>query len=160
LAVAPDLVERRHASLRKAEQRARRTAEPEAYHRLRIAGKRFRYALEFLSEVYPGETKVLIRRTVALQDLLGAFQDADVAIARLRELSATRSAELGPQTIFAMGEVAERYRGSMKASLAGVAPAFARLDDKTWKRFHKRLEAARPAPPAPRPAPPPPDPVP
>jgi CHAD domain-containing protein len=161
LAVAPDLVERRHASLRKAERRARRTAEPEAYHRLRIAGKRFRYALEFLSEVYPGETKQLIRRTVALQDLLGAFQDADVAIARLRELTATRGAELGPETIFAMGEVAERYRSSMQASLAGVPRTFAPLDGKTWKRFRKRLEASRPAAPAARPAPPPrPDPVP
>jgi CHAD domain-containing protein len=133
--------------------------EPETYHRLRIAGKRFRYALEFLSDVYPGETARLVRRTVALQDLLGDYQDAHVAIARLRALAAERGGALGPEAVFAMGEVAERYRSGMEEIRGRVARVHSRLDGKAWKRFRKHMEAERPRPPvaparAPDPAPP------
>ena len=49
------------------------------YHRLRIRCKRLRYALEFLSDLYPGATRPLMRRLVTVQDVLGVHQDADVA---------------------------------------------------------------------------------
>jgi triphosphatase len=147
LAVAPDLVERRRRALRKAWRRIGDDAEPGAYHRLRIAGKRFRYALEFLSDVYPGETKRIVTRTVSLQDLLGAYQDADVAIGRLRQLAEERGAELGPATVFAMGEIAERYRLQMEESRGQVAATYERLRGKAWKRLRERMEATRPATP-------------
>ena len=158
-AVAPDLVRRRHRALRKAMRRVDSEGEPETYHRLRIAGKRFRYALEFLSDVYPGETARLVRRTVALQDLLGDYQDAHVAIARLRVLAAERGGALGPEAVFAMGEVAERYRSGMEEIRGRVARVHSRLDGKAWKRFRKHMDAERPPPPvaparAPDPAPP------
>ena len=143
LVAAPELVERRHRALRKAARRIGPNAEPEAYHRLRIVGKRFRYALEFLADVYPGATKPLVRRTTALQDLLGSYQDADVAIGRLRLLAAERGAELGPATAFAMGEIAERYRSGMDDILGRTAPAFAKLEGKRWKELRKRMEADR-----------------
>jgi len=125
-------------------------ADPAAYHRLRIAGKRFRYALEFLADVYPGETKRLVRRTVALQDVLGAYQDADVAITRLRRLTAERAAELGPDTVFAMGEIAERYRVGMEQLQGQVGTRYDKLRGKAWKRLRRRMEDARPPTPAPR----------
>jgi CHAD domain-containing protein len=150
LAVAPDLVERRHRALRKAARRTGPGAEPAAYHRARIAGKRFRYALEFVGDLYPGATKELVRRTVVLQDLLGAYQDADVAIERLRGLAADRGRELGPATVFAMGEIAERYRQGMDDIRGRSDAAFARLEGKPWKQFRRALEASRP--PAPPPA--------
>ena len=144
LAAAPDLVERRHRALRKAMKRIDENAEPAAYHRLRIASKRFRYALEFLSDLYPGETKPIVNRTVELQDLLGEYQDADVAIARLRELAAARGAELGPEAVFAMGEIAERYRARMDATRDQVPSTHARLTGRVWKQLLEQLEAARP----------------
>jgi len=144
LAAAPDLVERRHRALRKAMKRIDGEAEPAAYHRLRIASKRFRYALEFLSELYDGDTKPMVRRTVELQDLLGDFQDADVAIGRFRRLAAAQGVELGPQTVFVMGEIAERYRSSMEGIRNEVPAAYAGLTGKVWKRLLKRLEDARP----------------
>jgi triphosphatase len=105
-AVAPTLVENRRRALRKAMARIGPEADPDAYHRLRITAKRYRYALEFLSDVYPGEAKRLIRRAIALQDLLGAYQDGHVAIARLRALARDKGAALGPDVVFAMGEIA------------------------------------------------------
>jgi triphosphatase len=143
-AVAPDLVESRHRALRKAKRQIGPDSDAAVLHRLRIAAKRYRYALEFLSDVYPGETKRLIRRTIALQDVLGAHQDAHVAITRLRDLAGNRGAELGPETVFAMGEIAGRYAASMDDVRLNVPEIYARLGGKEWKRFRRRLEAQRP----------------
>jgi CHAD domain-containing protein len=145
LGVAPDLVEARRRAVRKAMRRARRDGEPASYHRLRIVAKRFRYALEFLADVYPGETRQLIRRTVALQDTLGAYQDATVAIARLRELAAEHGAVLGTDTVFAMGEIAERHRCGMEQALVDVGPRYKQLEGKTWGQLRRRMDEARPA---------------
>ena len=49
------------------------------YHRLRIACKRLRYTLEFFLEVLGPDTKATIKLVVAMQDHLGALQDAVVA---------------------------------------------------------------------------------
>ena len=145
LAVAPDLVEQRHAALSKAMRRIAADAPASEYHRLRIACKRFRYALEFLADVYPDETSRVVKRTVALQDLLGSYQDADVAIARLHDLATRRGDELGAETVFVMGEIAERYRTSMAGIRGRVAATYKPLGGKPWKQFRKQMEAARPA---------------
>jgi triphosphatase len=144
LAVAPDLIGDRFRAFRKAAKRISGDSPAGDYHRVRIRGKRLRYALEFLSDLYPGRTRPLVKRMVAVQDLLGLHQDAYVAIERLRELSVERGAELPPTTIFAMGEVAERYRRSA-AQLRGRFPkAYARATGKRWKAFAKLIEAERP----------------
>jgi triphosphatase len=139
-AAAPELIVRRHRALQKARKRARPDAEPAAYHRLRIAAKRYRYALEFLSDVYPGETKRLITRVVALQDLLGAYQDAYVATARLRDLARERAGVLPSETVFAMGELAGRRSAGMDRIRTRMPRVYARVGGKSWKRLRKALE--------------------
>jgi triphosphatase len=52
-------------------------------HELRIKTKRLRYELEFFAAVYPALQQIA-RSFKALQDLLGAHQDACTATARLR----------------------------------------------------------------------------
>ncbi|MGD2177688.1 MAG: CHAD domain-containing protein, partial [Anaerolineae bacterium] len=54
-------------------------------HRLRIAGKRLRYALEFFEEVLAPQTGDLIKQMKRLQDHLGDLQDAVVASELLRD---------------------------------------------------------------------------
>ena len=54
-------------------------------HRLRIAGKRLRYTLEFFKEVLAPQTADLIKQTKRLQDHLGDLQDAAVASGLLRD---------------------------------------------------------------------------
>ncbi len=63
-ALAPDLIESRFRSVRKAGARIGPASPATDYHRLRIRCKRLRYALEFLADLYPGETRPLIRRLV------------------------------------------------------------------------------------------------
>jgi CHAD domain-containing protein len=54
-------------------------------HRLRIAGKRLRYTLEFFEEVLAPQTGDLIKQMKVLQDHLGDLQDAVVASELLRD---------------------------------------------------------------------------
>ncbi len=148
-ALAPDLIEKRFRSVRKSAARIGPASPAADYHRLRIHCKRLRYALEFLAELYPGATRQLVKRLVRLQDVLGLHQDADVAIERLRHLAVSCSDDLDPGTIFAMGEVAERYRREMTDLRAQFPATYAGLSGKQWKTFRKRLEHERPAPSAP-----------
>ncbi len=151
LAVAPDLIEGRWAPFRKGANRIGPASPAAEYHRLRIHCKRLRYALEFLGDLYPGAARPVIRRLVSLQDLLGLHQDADVAIERLRRLAGERGAELRPETIFAMGEIAERYRQNMAELRAEFPSTYGRMKGRSWKSFRKLIEEQRPAPPAPAP---------
>jgi CHAD domain-containing protein len=145
LAVAPDLIERRFRSLRKAARQIGPESPAADYHRLRIRGKRLRYALEFLGDLYPGQTQPLVRRLVALQDLLGEHQDAEVAIARLRSLVGDGDESLAPETVFAMGAIAERYRQRAAALRAEFPAARARVTGRQWKALQDVLEEQRSA---------------
>jgi len=146
-ALAPDLIESRFRAVLKAGARIGPASTATDYHRLRIRCKHLRYALEFLADLYPGETRPLIKRLVAVQDILGLHQDADVAIERLRHLAVSCSDDLDPGTIFAMGEVAQYYRRSTIELRAEFPAAYARLSGKQWKAFHELLERERPGPP-------------
>jgi triphosphatase len=145
-AVAPDLIERRFRRVRALGRRIGPGSPVTDYHRLRIRCKRLRYALEFLADLYPGGARPLLRRLVVLQDVLGLHQDADVAIERLRGLARERGDELGAATIFAMGEIAERYRREMVELRGRVPAAYARTTGKRWETFRGLLERERPAP--------------
>jgi CHAD domain-containing protein len=143
-AVAPDLLQSRFRKLRVRGDRIGPASDPSDYHRLRIDAKRLRYALEFLGDVYPAQTPPLVKRIVALQDLLGRHQDAEVAIGRLRTLVTEHADELQPTTIFAMGEIAERYRQTMTALRAQFPPVYARVKGRSWKSLRKVLDQQRP----------------
>jgi CHAD domain-containing protein len=73
--------------MRKAARRAGREPDAAAMHRLRIAGKRVRYAAELAA--LPGDRRgqAFIRAAKDLQDVLGAHQDAVVAEERIRALA-------------------------------------------------------------------------
>jgi triphosphatase len=134
---APELVRRRYRAVRRAGAHLVRDSPPADFHRLRIRCKRLRYALEFVQDVYPGDADHLIAALVDVQDILGAHQDAIVAMEHLRSLLEEHAAALPPATIFAMGEVAQRYTADA-ASLRGRLPgAYASIKGKAWKDFRR-----------------------
>lgn len=64
----------------------------ERQHRVRILAKRLRYALDFFAAALPGgPAAAYARRLAALQDELGALNDAAVAHARLRAFARPRA---------------------------------------------------------------------
>jgi triphosphatase len=134
--VLPDLVRVRHRTVAKAAKRARRSGAADDFHRLRIRGKRLRYALEFVSQVYSGQTTKYVRDLVQLQDSLGLMQDARVAAERLHQLVVEEGSALSNLTVFVMGGVAERYRQEA-AQLARKVPA--RLDSLAGHRWQQMI---------------------
>lgn len=82
-------------------------------HRLRIEGKRLRYALEFFRDVLGPEAGDLVKQVVALQDALGTLQDSNVAMRlisefldRQRSKRKKKKAEAAPDETF---PAVERY---------------------------------------------------
>lgn len=146
VAVAPDLVSRRYKKWRKAGKNLSEESPPEEYHEFRKEGKRLRYALEFLTDVY-GEkpTARLVKPLKELQDGLGRHQDLIVA-AELLENVATDARRLSPRTAFAMGSLAERHiheAAGMRMSLPRSKPYRTLMKGKKWEGFEKSMEKRR-----------------
>jgi CHAD domain-containing protein len=141
-AAGPELLRRaRRKVVRQGE--AIRPASPAAdYHRVRILGKRFRYALEFLEPVYGPPARTLIRALVEVQDILGLHQDAQVCMAVLPALAREAGGGLPQATRLAVGEVAQLY-AAQAARLRGELPgALAGLRGRNWRELEKTMDAA------------------
>jgi triphosphatase len=143
LAAAPDLLRRRYRRVRKAGDPITESSPPEDYHRLRIRGKRLRYALEFLEPLYGKRARRLIRRLVALQDNLGEHQDALVAVAHIRDLVAERADDLPPRALFVLGRIAERYERQAAERRLTFPAAYRRVRGKRWKALRREMGARR-----------------
>jgi CHAD domain-containing protein len=144
-AAAPALILRRYRKWRKAAKRLDETSSPEAFHDVRKKGKRLRYTLEFVSEVYGKPVQKLVEPLKALQDDLGDHQDAVVTAGYLRELGTTTGGTRVPRGVaFTMGVYSERCAREAK-DLRSVVPdsqSFRTLTKgKKWKRFEKVLKS-------------------
>lgn len=141
--VMPEIVGRQYRAFRK---RARRIGHDEAgaalLHETRIRAKRLRYAVEFAEPLYGKRARVLVSALKRAQDVLGLHQDAEVAIAELRSLALEAGAELPPATLFAMGEVAQRYRESQDTQRAAI-PEVVRDVQQRWRRLRAGMRARR-----------------
>jgi triphosphatase len=142
-AVVPGLIVARHRSAMIAARRAARSGDHADFHRLRIRCKRLRYALEFVSEIYDGRTRGVVRHVVRLQDCLGLIQDAQVAAARLRSLAMAENSGLSSATLFAMGTLAERYRRDSDRLIDTVPEHLQGLNSPGWKKLKKLMERRR-----------------
>ncbi|OAI39125.1 hypothetical protein AYO38_08135 [bacterium SCGC AG-212-C10] len=135
--VAPQLLERRYKKLRKLGDAIEKTSPPEEYHILRIAGKKLRYALEFMGPVYGADSIAFSQRVTALQDVLGRHQDAEVVIEALQELGRTQGRRLAPPALLVMGAISERNRVEA-ARLRGEFPrVYKPLSGAEWTRLRK-----------------------
>jgi hypothetical protein len=77
-----------------------------------------------------------------VQDLLGAHQDATVAVDRLRDLARESNALPGP-TIFVMGRMAERSVVDARALRARFPSTYRALAAKPLARLRKELRTSR-----------------
>jgi CHAD domain-containing protein len=125
-----ELVAAERKRMRKAARHASATADDAAMHKLRIAGKRVRYAAELAA--LPGDRagQAFIRAAKDLQDVLGAHQDSVVAEERLRSLAAGA----GAGTALAAGRLIQqevRRRSRARSDLPGALDALTRAG-KRW----------------------------
>ncbi len=102
-------------------------------HRLRVRGKRARYAGE-LAEASVGKTaRRFVARAKNAQDVLGEHQDAVVADERLRELVLSQS---NPQLALVAGRLVERQRERMlraRAQAPETLRQLRRAGRKAWR---------------------------
>lgn len=145
--VVPELLRARHRAVAKAAKRVKHTGAPDDLHKLRIRGKRLRYALEFVAEIYGTHTKKYVRQLVRMQDTLGLIQDARVAAERLHTLVVERSGLLSHASVFVMGGVAERYRQESARLARDVPGRMKKVTGRRWRQLaayldRRRLEAA------------------
>lgn len=134
----PDMAARAFQRLRKAMQHIGPQPDDATLHRLRIYGKRARYAAE-LAEPRVGKPATrFLQHAKMFQDVLGEHQDAVVAEAHLLELlQRTR----GTRAAFAVGRLVERFqtsRRAVRAALPEVWNALARRGRKAWTHVGER----------------------
>ncbi|MFZ5875637.1 MAG: CHAD domain-containing protein [Nitrospirota bacterium] len=118
--VLPDLARTAFRKLRDAVRGRGLTGSDAALHRLRIMGKRARYAAELAEAVIGTPAARYLRQLQRFQDVLGQHQDAVVAEARLRRLADDAS---NTRAMFTLGRLIERQcqrRRSARAALPDV----------------------------------------
>ena len=102
-------------------------ATPDELHRLRKRAKRTRYALEMMLAVDEKHLGSLLKGLEELQDLIGGYHDAVVAVNWIKEFVSSR--ELPANIAFACGALAQAIlRGESKLKRRGI---------KEWNRFVK-----------------------
>ena len=145
--VAPALIARRFRKWRKAARRLDAYSSPEAFHDARKKGKRLRYTLEFVSEIYGEPIQELVGPLKVLQDDLGDHQDAVVAAGYLSEIG-TKSGgmRVSRGVAFTTGVYSERCAREardLRFTLPDSDPLRAMKKGKQWKEFEKVLEDRR-----------------
>ncbi len=139
--VAPQIAGKRYKQFRALGDPINPASPAADYHTLRIAGKKLRYALEFVAPVYGPPLLEFSRGVTAIQDILGLHQDADVAIDMLEAMARSDGRRLSPETLMAMGAISERYRTHAIELRGQVPAAYKALGDKPWGRVRKLMKS-------------------
>lgn len=124
---APGLLRELEREVSKHREAALDPAHPEALHRMRLAFKKYRYAVEVLLPLFPKATEETVKRLHGFQTLLGTIHDCDVILA---EAASFRRKFLGREKECAL-EIAfrafrEKSFGEFKRT-AGTAGSLLRI---------------------------------
>jgi triphosphatase len=141
LETAPELLRDRYKKVRKSADRLSEDSPPERFHDLRKKGKRLRYALEPLQEIYGKPAKKMVKLLKKVQDDLGDHQDLVVASGLMEELGV--AGDRPPQAAFSMGTMSEGYdreASEIRAGFLGSKPLRKLKGGKEWKKLRKKLE--------------------
>jgi triphosphatase len=141
LEVAPDLLKDRYKKVRKVAKKLSEDSPPEHFHDLRKKGKRLRYALEPLQEIYGKPAHKMVKLLKKIQDDLGDHQDLIVAAGLMEELGV--AGDRPPRAAFSMGSMAERYDRDAEEIRAGfleLKPLRNLKRGKPWRNLRKKLD--------------------
>jgi triphosphatase len=141
LEAAPDLLSDRYKKVRKAANKLSEESPPEHFHDLRKKGKRLRYALEPLQEIYGKPAKKMVKLLKNMQDDLGEHQDLIVACGLMEELGV--AGDRPPQAAFSMGTMSERYdseAAEIGSGFLGSKDLLTLKNGKPWKKLRRKLE--------------------
>ncbi len=137
--ILPSLIVDRYRKVRRGGDPLGEASPAAEYHALRIRVKRLRYALEFSRPVFGPAVDAFIPGVLAVQDILGGYQDAMVAIAHMRALSLSEEAFIAPHMVFALGEMSQQRASQAEALRAQFPEAYERIRGREWRRLRKAL---------------------
>ncbi|MFP4541650.1 MAG: CHAD domain-containing protein [Opitutales bacterium] len=123
--LAEGAVEQRLHALREAGEALEASAPEAAVHALRIEVKRLRYVIELLAPCFAASPKPLVKRLKALQDSLGAFNDACVRQALLTPWLAAADPPLAA-SLGALLALAEEEKEARRAEVPARWAVFAK----------------------------------
>jgi CHAD domain-containing protein len=129
-----ELARKEFRRLRKRRRRLGPDPSAAELHKLRIRGKRARYAAELAASTRGGAAKRFIERAEAFQDVLGEHQDAIVAEKAVRGLAA-RARSTGAS--LAAGRIVERQQARRREARDAFPKAWKRLrraGNRAWRR--------------------------
>jgi CHAD domain-containing protein/adenylate cyclase class IV len=109
-------------------------APAESLHRLRILMKRLRYAAECFVDAFGKDLVRFVERTAHLQEVLGEFHDASVAVTTLLDLT-RQERDLGRRELCAAGALCaleELRAAEARARFDGIWAEFDHADVRTW----------------------------
>jgi CHAD domain-containing protein len=118
-----------------------RWADLTTLHQLRIAGKRLRYAIEFVREPLGPDAETLVERVTALQDHLGMLHDADVAAGLARSFLVEHAASLPPASVNAVGGYLAARERDVSRLRRTIGPTWRRVTSIEFRRALGRAVA-------------------
>ena len=136
---APAMIRRRRRRVRRLGDAIGPRTPAARYHVLRIEAKKLRYALEFFAPLYGRPVRDYARHVAALQDLLGAHQDAAVAAELYGLLARDEAARLGGPGAFALGLLAARASAEGERLRDQFPRRYGRLRGRSWRRLKRSL---------------------
>lgn len=146
-AIAGRIILRRYKRVLKDGRALSADTPAETVHRLRIQGKKLRYAIEFFSGLYPEkEIQLVVRQLKSLQDILGSFNDLAVQQQVVHEFLA----RIAPQqagslaTAAALGALLQSLGTEQQALRARFAEIFAQFSaEENTVAFHSLFASKR-----------------
>ncbi len=104
-------------------------------HRLRVTVRRLRYTCEYFVDLFGEGSRALIRACIVVQDVLGAHQDATVALELLHRLSEERieAGDARPEELIVLGALLQVRREDATIRRDAAVPA--------WKALLRRAKA-------------------
>ncbi|HEU6439531.1 MAG TPA: CHAD domain-containing protein [Terriglobales bacterium] len=117
-------------------------ADIETLHRLRIAAKWLRYALEFFGEALGPGSSILLEKVAALQDHLGCLHDADVAAKLARDVLVARAGQLSKVERYAIGTYLRTREREVARRRRSLGPVWRAVNGASFRHALGRATAA------------------
>ena len=109
-------------------------------HRLRILTKRLRYTIEAFAELYGTGVRRCARKAAALQDVLGAVNDAETAMRWLHHFAEEQGRTFAPRLHMAVGALLTLHEERRRAARGEFAAAWRAFDrGRMRRRLHEAL---------------------
>lgn len=135
-AVAPRLISEEHDKVWKRVRKADFGVGKKELHDLRKRAKRFRYTLEFFSGFYGKPSRWMIRRLKSLQNRLGAYVDASLAMESMQEILDSEQPDL--QTRELAKDLIEIYSDRQATALNELMGRRRGLS-RPWRKLRRRM---------------------